>query len=298
MSLDTKKAQMRIMKLIEQVQLSDLINVADIGAASINETPVYSDLVMGGYGHLFAFDGDSRQIPALRKLHGDHATVLNHFLADGDPHTAYICREDTGMTSLLKPNQTALAFFNNFSLFGKVLKEKRVQTTRLDDIDKIGDLHFVKMDVQGSELNILKNGLKKLSNCVAIQLEVSFICLYENQPGLGEIDMWMRSIGFAPHRFLDIKRWSITPTINGNNFRRPFNQLLEADIVYVRDPLNMKKRTSGQLKMLAVMSEVFFDSPDLAIHCMRELVSRKILDTKVISQFIAARAEHRRSHNT
>lgn len=102
------------MKLIEQVQLSDLINVADIGAASINETPVYSDLVMGEYGHLFAFDGDSRQIPALRKLYGDHATVLNHFLADGDPHTAYICREDTGMTSLLKPNQTALAFFNIF----------------------------------------------------------------------------------------------------------------------------------------------------------------------------------------
>ena len=52
----------------------------------------------------------------------------------------------------------------------------------------------------------------------------------------------------------------------------------------------MKKRTSGQLKMLAVMSEVFFDSPDLAIHCMRELVSRKILDTKVISQFIACQS--------
>ena len=179
-----------------------------------------------------------------------------------------------------------------------MLREERIQTTRLDDIDEIGDLHFVKMDVQGSELNILKNGLKKLSNCVAVQLEVSFICLYENQPGFGEIDMWMRSIGFATHRFLDIKRWSITPTVNGNNFRRPFNQLLEADIIYVRDPLNMKKRTSGQLKMLAVMSEVFFDSPDLAIHCMRELVSRKILETKVISQFIAARAEHTRSHNT
>ena len=131
------------------MQLSDLINVADIGAASINETPVYSDLVMGGYGHLFAFDGDSRQIPALRKLYGDHATVLNHFLADGDPHTAYICREYTGMISLLKPTQSALAFFNNFSLFGKVLREERIQTTRLDDIDEISDLHFVKLDVQG-----------------------------------------------------------------------------------------------------------------------------------------------------
>ena len=179
-----------------------------------------------------------------------------------------------------------------------MLKEERIQTTRLDVIDEIGDLHFVKLDVQGLELNILKNSLKKLSNCVAVQLEVSFICLYENQPGFGEIDMWMRSIGFAPHRFLDIKRWSIAPTTNGKNFRQPFNQLLEADIVYVRNPLNMEKHSSGQLKMLAVMSEVFFDSPDLAIHCLRQLVSRKTLEPKVISQFIAARAEHRRSHNT
>ena len=141
---------MRFIKLIEQVQLSDLINIANIDAASKkNETPVYSDLVMGGYGNLFAFDGDSRQIPALRNLYGDNATVLNHFLADGDPHTAYICREYTGMISLLKPTQSALAFFNNFSLFGKVLREERIQTTRLDDIDEISDLHFVKLDVQG-----------------------------------------------------------------------------------------------------------------------------------------------------
>ena len=110
---------MRFIKLIEQVQLSDLINIANIGAASINETPVYSDLVMGGYGNLFAFDGDSRQIPALRNLYRDNATVLNHFLADGDPHTAYICREDTGMISLLKPTQSALAFFNIFHYSAK-----------------------------------------------------------------------------------------------------------------------------------------------------------------------------------
>lgn len=53
--------------------------------------------------------------------------------------------------------------------------------------------------------------------------------------------MWMRSIGFAPHRFLDIKSWSISPTTRGNDFRQPFNQLLESDIVYVKDMLNIKK---------------------------------------------------------
>ena len=57
------------MNLIERVQLSDPINIADIGVASTNETPAYSDLVIGGYGYLFAFDGDSRQIPAPQKLY-------------------------------------------------------------------------------------------------------------------------------------------------------------------------------------------------------------------------------------
>ena len=70
---------------------------------------------------------------------------------------------------------------------------------------------------------------------MAVQLEVSFICLYENQPSFDEVDMWMRNIGFAPHRFLD------TPTTRGNDFRQPFNQLLESDIVYVKDMLNIKK---------------------------------------------------------
>jgi hypothetical protein len=46
----------------------------------------------------------------------------------------------------------------------------------------------------------------------------------------------MRSKGFVPHCFVDIKRWSIAPTIRDNNFRVPFNQLLEADVVYIKDP--------------------------------------------------------------
>ena len=124
---------------------------------------------------------------------------------------------------------------------------------------------------------------------MAVQLEVSFIFLYENQPSCDEVDMWMRSIGFAPHRFLDIKSWSISPTTRGNDFRQPFNQLLESDIVYVKDMLNIKNHSSVQLKMLAIISEVSFDSPDLAIRCLWELMSRTTLDARVISQFTVAR---------
>jgi hypothetical protein len=87
--------------------------------------------------------------------------IRDHFLADGAQHTACICREDTAMTPLLKPHQSALAFFHNFSSFGKVVQQQRIQTARLDVIDEIGDLHFIKLDVQGSELNVLKKRAQK-----------------------------------------------------------------------------------------------------------------------------------------
>ena len=47
--------------------------------------------------------------------------------------------------------------------------------------------------------------------------------------------------------------------------------------------------SSVQLKMLAIISEVSFDSPDLAIRCLWELMSRTTLDARVISQFTVAR---------
>ena len=41
--------------------------------------------------------------------------------------------------------------------------------------------------------------------------------------------------------------------------------------------------------MLSIISEVSFDSPDLAIRCLWELMSRTTLDARVISQFTVAR---------
>ena len=109
------------------------------------------------------------------------------------------------MTSLLKPNENALKFFNNFSKFAKVERIEKVKTKKLDDIKELPLIDFLKIDTQGSELTILENGSKKLKDCIAIQIEISFISLYENQPTFGDIDKWMRINGFAPHSFIDIK---------------------------------------------------------------------------------------------
>ncbi|EEU9512535.1 FkbM family methyltransferase, partial [Escherichia coli] len=61
-----------------------------------------------------------------------------------------------------------------------------METKRLDDINDIKEVDLLKIDTQGSELNILVGGEQVLNNTLCIQLEVSFIPLYEGQPSFGE----------------------------------------------------------------------------------------------------------------
>jgi hypothetical protein len=55
--------------------------------------------------------------------------------------------------------------------------------------------------------------------------------------------------------------------------------LLEADVVYVRDPLELGSWSDEQLRKLAVLAHECFSSPDLTIHLLAELDRRYSTDT-------------------
>jgi len=264
----------RLMKLEEIAPLQNPLHVADIGAACINETPPYKALMDRGLARLSAFDADERQKDKLVQAYGSAFDLYTDIIADGELHTLYLMAPESGMSSILAPSEKHLNFFNGFSVFGMVHDQIVIQSRRLDDIEELTAIDFLKMDIQGAELLVLKNATKKLAKCVAIQLEISFVPLYKQQPTFGEIDGWMRSNGYLPHSFVDIKKWSISPTIRAGNFRIPFNQLLEADIVYVKDPLAIDVFTSECLKELAHISFYCYNSVDLAVYCLLELERR------------------------
>lgn len=256
------------------VGLKTRIEIMDIGAACIAEVPVYKKLIDRGVAHLHAFEGDERQIPKIKETYGTRVSLYPFYLYDGSEQTVHVAHAESGMTSVLMPKERSLKFFNGFEYFGRIISKEKLKTYKLNEISGVPFIDFLKMDIQGAELTVLKHGLDVLSECVAIQLEVSFFCLYENQPSFGDIDVWMRENGFVPHCFVDIKRWSITPTIRNNNFRIPFNQLLEADIVYIRDPLNISEWPDEQIKKLALIAHECFSSTDLALYLLIELERR------------------------
>jgi len=275
------------MKHLDLFELDKKIEIMDVGAAAINEAPIYSNLIDNKIGNLNAFEGDERQIEKLKLKYKDNIKLFTEFLFDGSDQDLHLAAPESGMTSLFKPNEKVLNFFNSFSHFGKISETKKIKTSKLNDIEKLPLIDFAKLDIQGSELTVLKNGNFKLAKCLAIQVEVSYVCLYENQPTFGEIDLWMRESGYIPHRFMDIKRWSITPTIFNDNPRVPGNQLLESDIIYIKDPFRTELLNDEQLKKLILLSHYCFKSYDLSVFFILELEKRKILEKDIFKNYIA-----------
>jgi FkbM family methyltransferase len=274
--------------LLEDILTLDpgTILIADVGAAFCGEVAPYRPLLERGLGRLVAFEPDLRQHDDLKQRLGEAVTLYPHALGDGTKKTLYVCADGTGMSSLLRPDESALGFFNLFPQFGAVLDRTEIDTVRLDDLQDLAPIDFLKIDAQGSELSIFANGRRKLAQCVFVQTEVSFIPLYESQPGFGEVDIELRGQGLLPHRFADVKQWSIFPTVRDNEPRRPFNQLLEADIVYMRNMVKPVAMSDLQIKKLAVIAHYCYASPDLVVRCLLELLRRSALGADAVAHYI------------
>jgi hypothetical protein len=205
----------------------------------------------------------------------------------GGAAVLHVAAPASGMTSLLRPSAAHLAFFNGFERIGRLEAEHAVATSRLDDVAGLPDLDFLKMDIQGGELVALKSGPARLARCAMVQLEVSFVPLYEGQPSFGEIDIWMRGQGFLPHCFTGVKRWSIAPVLRNNDVRTPFNQLLEADIVYVRDPVRPETLDRDVAKAICLFAHYGYMSIDLAGRMIVVLTGRGDLPADAFERYLA-----------
>ncbi|MCX7314673.1 MAG: FkbM family methyltransferase [Alphaproteobacteria bacterium] len=255
--------------------------VVVIGANPIDTEPPYKWMLANRLCTLVGFEPQAVGLAKLNQRKGDLETYLPYAVGDGRPGTLNLCLTP-GMSSLLTPNKSVLSCFPIFSQFGTVTEQIPIETRTLDSITEIDHIDLLKIDVQGSELAVFRNGRARLSEAVAIQTEVSFVPLYENEPAFGEIDLELRSLGFIPHMFDKINKRMILPLHFGANIYASMNQLLEADMVYVRDFTKPDKMSVEQLKHLAAVAHHCYRSYDLAVNCMTHLSARGDLPANAV----------------
>jgi FkbM family methyltransferase len=80
---------------------------------------------------------------------------------------------------------------------------------------------FIKLDVQGYELEVLKGATKVLEHAEFVLLEVSTWQYNQGSPLLAEVVSWMEAAGFRPYDLFDF-------------LRRSDGVLLQVDLLFVR----------------------------------------------------------------
>lgn len=268
------------------IQPTRLTSIVDIGANPIDGAPPYQAMLQAGLCTVTGFEPQLGALAELQSKKGPNETYLPYAVGDGERHTLRIAAA-SGMTSLLVPDERRLAMFNGFPPWGQVLDEVMIDTKKLDDIDELPPIDLLKIDIQGGELAVFRSGEQALANAVAVHTEVSFVPLYEGQPVLGDIDLDLRARGFIPHHFAAIKRWAIAPVTFAGDFRVPGNQLLEADVVYVRDFGQPEQMTDEQLCQLAMVAHHLYLSIDLAYFCVRVLEQRGVAAVDAANKYLA-----------
>jgi FkbM family methyltransferase len=263
-----------------------LTAIVDVGANPIDGDPPYKAMLAAGLCEVTGFEPQAEALARLEQKKGPRERYLPFALGDGTGATLNVC-ELEGMTSLLVPDPAHLALFNLFPIWGKVKSRIPVETRKLDDISEIARMDFLKMDVQGSERAVLAHGRGKLKDTVVVQTEVSFVPLYKDQPVFGEIDLALRAEGFIPHCVTGTKIWPIAPMVVGDQPNRGIRQLLETDMVYVRDFSAAENMTVEQWKQLAMIAHHCYGSYDLALKSIATLIELGALPADASQRYLA-----------
>lgn len=103
-------------------------------------------------------------------------------------------------------------------------KELKLKTRTLDDVadehlEPVDDI-FLKIDVQGAELQVLQGADKLLERAGLVQLETAMLQYNEGAPLLPEVVSFMAARGFFPTEV--------------SGFSRPRNHLVQIDLLFAR----------------------------------------------------------------
>lgn len=237
-------------------------DILDIGAA-LGEKPPYQSLVDAGRARIIGFEPDAKECEKLNRTYGEPHRFFPFFAGDGGP--AVFHQTNWALTgSLYEPNTPLLEKFNNLAEVVRPVATHAIQTKRIDDIPGVGNVDFIKIDVQGAELVVLRNALKALSGALLLQAEVEFVELYRGQPMFADVDSFLRSQGFQFHAFNGFSGRAFKPLIANNDPNAGVRQVLWSDALYVRDWMRLPELEELKLMKYAVLAHDVLQSCDLA----------------------------------
>jgi FkbM family methyltransferase len=167
------------------------------------------------YSYIFSIEASTDCEPFLQRITDQYLISL---LTKDDAVYNFYSRKDTGTGTGNSIYRELTSFYDDANL--NVIER---QGTRLDDVfteDSTFDL--VKIDTQGSELDIISGGKQLCSSAKGILLEVSLTQYNENSPLRETVNEFMYNFGYEPKEILGVGHHPQT------------GQVIQHDILYIK----------------------------------------------------------------
>ena len=188
------------------------ISLVDVGAAPNIRAAFYQPLLDRGVARVTGFEPDGVAFAKLQARQSTAERYLRAVVGDGTPGTFY--KTSARFTSsLYEPNQELCDSFKAIAPLMKTMTINTVQTQRLDDLIADAEIDFIKLDVQGAELRVLKGAPRLLPTTLLAEIEVAFVPLYKEQPLFADVDAYMRACGFYFHKFAQLTKLFYSPRL-------------------------------------------------------------------------------------
>ncbi len=160
---------------------------------------------------LFGFDPDKIECDHLNARYNSPfiKAVPLGLAATKGKKTLYLTKEPA-CSSLYKPDPYLVSNYPAFH-YEEEVGQILVDTTTLDlwaNGEKIEHIDHLKIDTQGSELDILRGSVTILKTVRSIQVEVEFNPMYIGQCIFSEVDLFLRKHGFVLWKFSEITHYS------------------------------------------------------------------------------------------
>lgn len=274
--------------LAKALEHADL-RVVDIGARG---APPPELRQFGPYSHLFAFEPDTEEAGRLAKDHSlisewRSVTVVPKAVSSIEGQAMLFMTVRPWGCSLLEPNVSAVSRFH-FAKSFEVVARKMIPTISLDAAAQeygFEDACFIKIDTQGTELDVLRSGERLVDgSVVAVHIESNFHPFYKGASLFADNDPYLRAKGFflADATIYSERGWAFDPDIASRGIAG------WADCLYLREPHLLLARSvaeAGRLLLRYVLVALAYKQYDLALRAVEEEPTAAVLAAVAGSAF-------------
>tara|TARA_B100000575_G_scaffold47955_1_gene35000 strand:- start:163 stop:1017 length:855 start_codon:yes stop_codon:yes gene_type:complete len=260
----------KLVEIIRETKVNCIFNLLEIGAAKTGKTkePFYKILDYFPHSKIIGFEIDKKVCDKMNSEASEGIKYYPYALGKANERKKLYNTQAPMCTSLYKPNEKLISLYNNLD-FAYLKNETEIETITLDNFiskNSIDNLDFIKIDTQGSELDIFNGGKNSLKNVVKIICEVEFVPIYEDQPLFGDVNKFLNENGFMFNKFLGLSGRALKPLILNKDLNKA-SQHMWSDAVFIKNIEVIQNLSDDKLLKLSILSAAYF-SMDLTFFCL------------------------------